>query len=482
MPFSTGTANTPTQLMKAIDSLVTANGWTRLRGEPDEACASPKAARYWRLLWIESEDINTDFRILNDVQFRTTLGGSAITGTWSSRGIANGALPGYFETGDIDDMPWWMTLDCGSPTIVREVVIQCDNDIYAPKDFLIQWSHDNRTWTTMFEANNLSWVYNETKTFQFDDGYVHADHYSATECRRCGEPVDTILTQMSPTSHSRHMSNDEWAWQGPGYDADRRVYVSMVAHARINSSTSSIRITASPEFDSNIDDFYGQIGSLQDLVTFMFDVDPVTYWIYVNNHRILVVTKTGVDDYTSCYAGFVDAFAPPDDYPSPLAVIGTADLFSNIGDVNNKFSMVADPGDNAGKWRRWDGSWETVHNRPHSSLSNLYFADPSSWTWPYHVGAAGDGGWPYSPVGDNDTFGSHWLNNIEPTAQNDIAIYPVIIQNDNYGNIGALHGVFCIPGGTLVQEQVFSISGTNYRVFPNRTRREGCNWMAVRED
>ncbi|MAD98784.1 MAG: hypothetical protein Unbinned200contig1000_22 [Prokaryotic dsDNA virus sp.] len=482
MPFSTGTANTPGELLSAINTLVTANGWTKISGETDQVPVSPKSARYWRLLWIENEDVNNDFRELNSIEFRSTLGGAAISGTWSTPGVASGAPPGYFRSADINDDVFWIKLDCGSPTIVRECVVQCQTDNESPRDFFIQWSNDDLTWTTMFGVNNLSWVDNETKTFQFDDGYLFSDHISSTQCVRAGYDVREVPVPILPYTDSFSQScNDRFIWQAPGYDANRRIYIEARGHFNAATSTSFLEIGISPEYDSANPYLGQQIGGYGK-VFHLFDVNPVTYWIYMNDTRLIVVTKSGTSDYTSSYIGFLAAFATPDDYPQPLFLSSTSNDLNFLSENNNRFSSMADPGDGCAAVRLWDNSWNILENRGDSSLANLYQRNITFWTWPFHVGSTFIGSWPNIVVGDYQTFDTHWLNQQDPTNQNDVPLYPVLVQNKTYGNIGALQGVFAVPGSTLAPEQVFAISGQNYRVFPNRTRREGCNWFVVREN
>lgn len=482
MPFATGTANTPSELMSAINTLVLANGWTKLRGETDHACASPKAARYWRFLWLETESTGEDFRQLSAFEFRTTLGGAAISGTWTSRGINSGSLPAPFTTADIDDDWWYMTLDCGSPTVVRECMIQCAGDHRSPRDFRIQWSNDGLTWTTMYTANFLSWVDNETKIFQFDDTYVDPLHTSGTEARRVGFDARTPGTIYTGTNPYAEYCDDRFIWQAPGYDANRRIYIQARGHSNLEDSTNFIQWTLSPDYDANVPDMFDQIGGPGYDVVHIFDINPVDYWIYMNSTRLIVITKSGTDDYTSTYIGFMGAFADPDNYPHPLIMSSTSDGFNPFNETNNMLSSMADPGGNAATVRLWDNSWNLIENRDSSTANNLYKDFPVNYIWPYHCGGADRGNWPYTWVGDYVDFDNHFLNQQDPTAQGDIPLYPAIVISRDFGNLGALQGVYVVPGGTLVPEQVFNIGGTNYRAFPNRDRRDGCNWFVVRED
>jgi hypothetical protein len=483
MPNATGTANTPSELLAAINTLVTANGWTKLRGETDMNCASPKAARYWRLLWIENEDTANDFRELNSIEFRTTLGGAAIAGTWTARSVVTGAPPAYFRSADIDDQIFWVKLDAGSATIVREAVIQCQTDNEAPRDFMIQWSNDDLTWTTMYRTNNLGWIDNETKIFQFDDGYIDPIHTSGTEARRIGFDVrsdfDTVRSFTDPYAE---WCDDRFIWQAPGYDANRRIYIQAQGHSNLSSSSNYIRFTLSPEYDGNVPGFHNQIGGTSQDVLLIFDINPIEYWIYMNSTRLIVIVKNGADDYTSAYIGFLGAFADPDNFPHPLFMSATSYQFDAYNVTDNRLSSMCDPGDNAAWMRLWDNNWYELSNRNSSGLTNVYKEFPVSYVWPYHIGGTDRGNWPFTFIGDYVDFDNHFLNQQDPTAQGDYPLYPAIAVHREFGNIGAMQGVYVIPGGVVVPEQVVTISAVNYRAFPNRDRRDGCNWFLVRED
>lgn len=484
MPNASGTANTASQVLQAINTLVTANGWTKLRGETDNACASPKSARYWRMLWIETESPNLDYRELNAIEFRTTLGGAAISGTWSTPGTATGSPPGYFRSSDIDDFVYWVKLDAGSPTIVREVSIQCQTDGEAPRDFYIQWSNDDLTWTTMFKVEGEAWIDNETKIYQFDDGYLHPGHDTGTDARRVGFDVRTDNGSVYSMSNAfSEWGDDRFIWQAPGYDADRRVYIQAQGHSNLIDSTNSIRFVTSPEYDGALPGFFDQVGGpAGSEVILIFDINPVDYWIYMNNTRLIVVIKSGADDYTSAYVGFLGAFADPDNYPHPLFMSATSYQFDAFNVVNNRLSSMADPGFDSAYIRLWDNTWYSVWNRQSQIINNIYDEDRDFTVWPYHCGGAGRGDWPFVWIGDHVDFDNHFLNQQDPTDQGDYPLYPAIVQHRSYGNIGALQGVYVIPGALVTPEQVLTIDAVDYRVFPNRNRRNGCNWFCVRED
>jgi hypothetical protein len=489
MPFTTGTAVSPSDLLSQISTFVEANGWVKLRGETDLVPVSPKAARYWRILMTEQQINSFDFFQLEDVEFRETVGGAnlaTVAGNWSASSddgtnVVGNLLPGgsFWQSQDIDDAGFaWVMYDFGAPQIIRECVMKCNNENEAPTRFHIQWSHDARTWCTMDEQlEGISWVDNQTRTYTFDDGYLLGRHVSTTQKRTNG-------TASQATGDGRR-EDDWWVWQGPGYDAARRVYVGAKSAFTLSTNSHYLEMRGFTEFTGTEFDLGNEEGADgNNTRKLIFDSGSVDYWLYVNSLRIIVVVKSGASDYTSMYMGFGAAFAQPDDWGFPLYIGGTADGFDAFGDIGNEQSVFCDPGNAAARVRLWDNTWQSVQNRAESSVDNLIFTGSDYTIHPFSFGSGvGDGNFPYCQMGDNDSGGSHFLDSLDPTEQDDLPIFACILQSRVYGNLMALSGVFAIPsGGLLSPEQVLNIGGQDYRVFPNRTRRDGNNFYLIRED
>lgn len=497
MPFATGTARTPSELLNAINTHLVANGWTKIRGETDMACASPKAARYWRILSWDVGTSSVDFHGLQLFNLRTTAGGANVATTGanfstSSAGTGTASLMaagGLLRSADIDDAAWWVKYDFVSPTTIREFYVRGDSTLAnSPKNFAFQWSNDDRVWTTLVEYSGITWTASEFKTFTVADGFVAPRHVASNAPRRSGR--NEFFTQDTDWSNSdrRDFSEDYWIWQGPGYDAARRVYIHARGQAFPGETSHVIEWDFAIAQDSGIIAWNGQAGSSGVARSHLMNSGTVTYWIYSNSKRIILVTRSGAQDYTSTYIGFMSAFASPDNYPFPLIVCSsmpTPTSFVSTA-VNASISSCADPGLNGAMVRLWDGVLRSVGNRENNAASNLYLQVPAlAWIWPYHAGRIilGDP-WPLSWGSDfTDYSPAHAFDFFRATQQNELPLFPCVVLENTYGNIGVLDGVLAIPsGGLLTPTQLITISGVNYRIFPNRTRREPIAWFAVRED
>lgn len=490
MPFTTGTALSPSDLMNQINTFITANGWTNLRGETDMVPASPKAARYWRVLMTEQRTNNTNFYEIEDLELRETVAGANIAtvgGNWSASSengsnVAANLLPGtsIWKSQDIDDLGIaWVMYDFGAPQIVREVLMKCNENFRGPTRFHIQWSHDTRTWCTMWEHLETSDLWpsdNTTQIFTFDDGYLEDQHVSATMKRTGGSAAQA--------TGDGQREDDRFFWQGPGYDAARRVYIGMRSDYTLSSNSHYLTCRGFTGYLGTEVDPNNEEGADSTSMKLIFDKGSVDYWLYVSSLRIILVTKSGASDYTSAYLGFGAAFAQPDDWGFPLFIGATADGFDAHGDIGNEQSVFCDPGDGAARMLRWDNTWVGVNNRAESAVDDLVWNGSDYTVHPFNFGSmTGDGNFPYCQMGDNDSAGSHFLDSMDPTEQGDLPIFACILQSKTYGNLMALSGVFAIPsGGLLSPEQVLNIGGQDYRVFPNRTRRDGNHFYLIRED
>ncbi len=497
MPFTSGTSDTPSTLLNAMNTHLVANGWTKLRGETDMAVAGPKAARYWRILCFETFTVGAQFVGLQLLHLKTAIGGAnvaTVAANWTLSSLATGSTAllisgGIVRSANILDRAWKATYDFGTPTTIREITIQADSTVgNTPRDFLVQWSNDGKTWTTINRRNALAWTASQTQSFSWADGVTDATHAGANSPRRTGPAEDFLaLTTIAFSSTFCDLSDDVWIWQGPGYDAARRVYIHARGHTRNTLGTYIIEWGVSIGYNAAALSWNDHPGFSTVERSHILHNANVNYWFYSNSKRIILITRSGAQDYTSSYVGFLSAFGTPDQYPFPLGIFTTTaakDLFT-YGSTDNRLSSCADPGLAAAMVRLWDGTEIYPVNRDANVATNLYATFPAnSWVWPIHPGSTGRPVMPQGWSGDwNDYVGAHFFDNFVATRQSHLPLFPCIVQHDPYGNIGALDGVFVLPsGGLLSPTGILTISGQNYRVFANRTRRLGVNFFAIRED
>lgn len=497
MAFATGTFQTPAQLLNAINTLLTGNGWTRLRGNTNMNVASPKAARYWRVTMYGRN--GGSVYGLNRIQLRGTPGGASlltdparVTMSALTSGTVTNVISGgnfTWTSGTNNYFSWTMTYDFGAPTTIRECVITATTTVNStPKNYTVEYSSDGLTWDVMYTARDLSLASGATQTFTFDDAYVDSIHPASNAPFRAGRREDENSVNFGSNARGNEVCEDVWTWQGPGYDADRRVFVSMRGHALLSYGGANIEAITHIAFDPNILSFFGQVGSMSGSKSLFMGTGEKAYWIYANSHRVVAVVRTGSGDYTSLYAGFMGSFTQPEYYPFPLAVVGTTDNWEHTATIaaNNRYSSIVDPGTGMLSYRRWDGTFVEHGNRQSSSTDGIQSSSTGErcWVWPTSHGCAQtNGSWQSNGgAGGNNLGNQRLVDFIVATEQAELPLIPAIVTDAQYGNIGVLSDVFVVPsGGILVPNQVINIGGDDYRVFPNRERRNGGDFFAIRE-
>ena len=496
MAFTTGTAKTPAALLNALNTFLTSNGWTRLRGDTDMDMASPKAARYWRMIATRS-GATTVFG-LNRLHFRTTAGGAnvaTVAANWNvelTTGTATSLIAGGTNRATHSSSSWntWiLEYDFGSPTIVREVAMTGDATAsYSPTHFAIQWSYDRVTWNNMETYTGISWTATELKLFTFADGFISAMHPDTVSPFRCGRYEDQGIKTFAATETGRECNNDVWSWQGPGYDASRRVFVHMRGHFIPAANSGSIGIWAGTGFDASVFDPNFQAGVAPVDMVLLTNAATLTYWFYVNSQRIVIVVKNGTLNYTSAYVGFMNAFVQPEFFPFPLAVIATGgNWLTTFDTANNNLGSITDPGTGAFAYRKWDTNWVNGQGRASGGVSDnslSYFAGLRCSVWPSaFLGCSSGNSWPNSGGTNSTAAGTGRLvDRLVPTLQNEMPMFPALILDSEYGNVGGLSDVFAVPsGGILTPEQTITIGADTYRVFPSRDRRSNGDWFAIKE-
>lgn len=500
MPNTTGTFKTGSDLLNQLNTFITTNSWTKLKGETDLACASPKAAKFWRMLVIETTAINYNLRVLQKMEWRTTVGGPNVAtdgdaysfsslslGYGDGHTLVNGT-PSYVRSAVVDSRLWWVQYEFPTPTIIREIFITRYNTSGSPYRFIIQWSHDGDIWTDMIQVEDNALLSNTTATFTFDDGYMSPFHEDINTARRTGDSGST--GNYDNFTINANQNNDLWCWRGLGYDADRRVYFSARSFSNPTVGTEYIEFSAHCSYDPDISSvswMTEQEGSFSGNSSYLLaSSSGGTFWFYVNSSRIIIVLKNGLDDYTSAYIGFLSSFADPDNYPFPLFCGATdSDYRDSISGTFSNTRSFCDPGDNfTAKVRLWNNVWYSVENANGSSgLVDDPDIGSDAWVWPWSTGSAGEGSFPFAAVGDTRYGDAHYLDRLDPTLQGDLPFIPAIVMQRPYGNVGSLEGVFCSPrGGILSPEQVVTIGGNTYKVFSNRAKTGGNHYYVIRED
>lgn len=485
MPSTSGTCLTVNEFLDDMVDYAILQGWTLNRGSASlgDSGTFPLTTRYLRIDFSNALSNIANFEtsaitLMAGMTIRATAGGADIvlsaanltaSGENTSGPVSN-LLNGNLTTAwhAEPDLEQYIMYDFGSPQIIREFTFTSfTNGENMPRSASIYRSDDGVNWGLAYVIPDVvSWAAETTGTFTL--------------------PADTVPQTSSTSSGGVRRSVEYWL-EGPGYDAQRRVELGFRSFYDPTGSQGGFDMNATTAF--NVDGvFEEQQNGLNDyprLNTFTGE-EVLNYWLYVNSTRIIGVIQTSAGDYASFYAGFLAAFGNPDEYPFPLYLAATTTVANDLAwdAVNPSNGCFFDPGVNGGWVMDQLGVWQSVNNQVNRSGSVLSpNGRPDNYIYPWHLGSAGAVSNPKSLAGNIDgVSNSHWLDRLLATEQGDLPVFDAVVYNQTYGAYGTLQGVVGIPGaGVLTPVTTATINAATHRIFPNRLRRAGSNWIAIQE-
>lgn len=251
------------------------------------------------------------------------------------------------------------------------------------------------------------------------------------------------------------------------------------------------------------------------------DSDPdISYWMSVNNRRIILICKVETattTHYSAMYVGHLDPFGTSDEAPYPLWIQGcTSRENSWWGDtVIGRISGLSDVYGVSGKLNgpaqyRVGGSWETFHNyscndggSPSRSATSDFIVFPTGvpTRTPQSDDEITDN--PVNGLDFEDIFptsGSPGVPNVlfRPTPNTGDDSRPLLplspLATDNptnpvsfvYTPYGQLNNCFWVSasdsGTDLSSESTVKIGDDRYRVFQNGNQTQAFSFFAVKEE
>ena len=269
-------------------------------------------------------------------------------------------------------------------------------------------------------------------------------------------------TVNSYTTGNAAPNTDVLYVKAPGYGTGYENYTCIRTYEDSSQSHYCLELVGATGYDADQDFFTqpGSAGSGRSVFMRLWN-STMTYWLSVSDRRFLLIAKAS-NTYHSMYAGFLNAFALPTEYPYPYfygSDSGTADQFGATGSYDR---CVAFPGVNGAYVREPGGLWRIV-----CMYTNGY-------TYGYQ--GAGDSTryapWPYCPVAGNPSFTSTFYGaamKMEqlPGKTDSLPFVPVhLVNTANLGGcLGTLEGVYWIPGVGNSAEQEFTYNSDTYISF-----------------
>ena len=237
---------------------------------------------------------------------------------------------------------------------------------------------------------------------------------------------------------------------------------------------------------------------------------PMSYWIWANARRVIVVINTGTA-YQWIHAGFLDPFATETEYPYPMMVMGST-FDSTVAFNNNSidFSTLTDPAGNSAEnpilsatapmWARFtDGQWYPIKNFRKAGTVTAVLSKRGVWPlaeytpanypfgavsssalrdWRAQFYAVSQGGTPPAVLAQT------------PGSPDDISpLLPLtILMNDpSMQLLGEISGIYWVSssGGVTAEDEIFDHGvspAQKYLVFQNIHRTDSWSFAAVKDE
>lgn len=187
--------------------------------------------------------------------------------------------------------------------------------------------------------------------------------------------------------------------------------------------------------------------------------NSIPYTFIANGQRVIVIAQIGTV-YESLYAGKINVYGTPSQYPYPLAVGGTSITLMDYGDTTANHSAFFDP---QGLWICWvDGTWQRFQNRDvNGTVIN------------------GNNVWPWAFADISNQAPTFMTTDLDGT-------YPLFAARLEMSSpakqlIGELDGVFFTPGSSLTSGSTITVSSSTYLALQNVFRTAINSFAAILE-
>lgn len=259
---------------------------------------------------------------------------------------------------------------------------------------------------------------------------------------------------------------DELLLQGPGSGGADEVLVGLHPSVSVGSDYYNLGIAGYSSYNAGIP-LADQANRLPSRFLHLWD-GAMPYWFVANGRRFIVVVRV-TTVYQSAYAGFILPYHLPTTYAYPLFV-GACSRVSTwrYSQVSGGHSAFFHPGSTSSSdtlstvgaaIRLPDGQWARLCNKYDQSGADNFENVNNVGPWAAYLG--------HSVLRD----GLDGLHKLLPA---EIAI------TDPYpANLGALEGVWYVPGFGTASENLITVDGVDYLVVQNVFRTANNEYAAI---
>lgn len=250
---------------------------------------------------------------------------------------------------------------------------------------------------------------------------------------------------------------DNLVLQGPGLSGTDEIFVTLEPSVSVGSDYYNLGIGGLSSFNPS-EPISGQVNRLTPRYLHLWDTS-MPYWFIANGRRFIVVIRVSTV-YQSAYAGFILPYHLPTTWAYPLFIGACSSNSTWRYSVVNHGDHAAffHPGRFGAAIRLPDGQWTTISNKYHSSNEtddNVNNVAP----WASWMGNPGrreglDGGYKPLPA-------------------------EIVISSPYAANLGALQGVYYVPGFGTSSENTFVADGVTHLVVQNVYRTANNEYAGI---
>lgn len=265
--------------------------------------------------------------------------------------------------------------------------------------------------------------------------------------------------------------------RAPGAITGQEYFINFKTEFDLSDGSYGWRMSAATDYEAAVDDITQQMAS--PFVYFNTWQNTITYWLYANERRFILVAKCNTS-YISMYAGLFLPFALPTEYLKPFMLIGNSNQLEpyNTNNAGNQF--IANPGFGSCYVLNLNGDdWMQFNNGARSAGQDVNIATETDGViWPHRS---------LSQLGTGNSFNDDDWNHygffrVRPNLQGESPQFlcQVMSSLENH-MMGTLDGVYATAGFGRTSEQELTLGPRSYRVFQNIFRTTPRDFMSVEE-
>jgi hypothetical protein len=267
--------------------------------------------------------------------------------------------------------------------------------------------------------------------------------------------------------------------RAPGATSGDEFFLTLDSRANVGLGQYGWRMMAAADYDALLVDTSQLLASPR--MYYNLWQNSIDYWFFASDRRVIVVAKCNTS-YQSMYAGLFLPFALPSEWPKPFLLAGSYPELAAADVANARNRFIADPGDGCAYYLNRNGTdWIKIDNH---SDSNGAVSFPvgigTAFMWPFRSrhqasqdSALNVSSWNFNGIGA-----------LRPLTTGEVPQFQChIVSNTENMHVGALDGVYAIPGFDRTSGQLLSFGSParNFLAFQNSFRTTQRDFMAIEE-